>query len=553
MRFPGRALDPSETPPAGLVAFIAQQLGLAPGVFDDYARRAETRREHLVELQACLGLRPFRREDLRPVARAALDEAIGTDRGDLIVAAMVACLRARGILLPTAVTLERLGLAARAKARRRAYRHLAEGLDEASLGRLNALIATPKDGDRTPLAWLREGSEAPTQKNLAGLVERLRAVRALGIGADREQRIHRARYAAIAREAALLGAQHLTRFDERRRRATLVVLARELEASLTDGALAVFDRLMGGVFRRAERDHRAEGAQRAKTLDPPVRALLGMARLLLAAREAGDDPMAAVEEVLGWDRVEQLVKDLDRTPTPERADPLRAVMDRHLTVRRLAPVVLDAFVFRSWKAGDPLLAALGVLRQAYASGRKKLRGWVPTAFLTPAWRRRVGSGPTFDRRAYEAATLAALRDRLRSGDVWVEGGRAFRAFEAFLLPPEAFAARRRDEELGLAVPDTFETWRTERLATLAARLGEVEALAAAGELPEAVITEEGLSISPIRRPDTTGADDLSRRLYRRLPRLRITDLLAEVHAWTGFADRFSHLRTGAPPDDPLAL
>ncbi|HLO76486.1 MAG TPA: Tn3 family transposase [Magnetospirillum sp.] len=38
-----------------------------------------------------------------------------------------------------------------------------------------------------------------------------------------------------------------------------------------------------------------------------------------------------------------------------------------------------------------------------------------------------------------------------------------------------------------------------------------------------------------------------------LPRLRITELFAEVHEWTGFAERFSHLRTGAPPADPVAL
>jgi hypothetical protein len=62
--------------------------------------------------------------------------------------------------------------------------------------------------------------------------------------------------------------------------------------------------------------------------------------------------------------------------------------------------------------------------------------------------------------------VVALRDRLRAGDVWVEGSRAFRAFDDFLLPPTAFAAKRQAGELGLAVPDRFDAWRDERLETL---------------------------------------------------------------------------------------
>ncbi len=90
-------------------------------------------------------------------------------------------------------------------------------------------------------------------------------VRGLEIEPDRERRIHQARYAAIAREAALLSAQHLSRLDETRRMATLVVFAREMEAILTDAALTMFDRLIGLTARRAERLHSERLAERAKS------------------------------------------------------------------------------------------------------------------------------------------------------------------------------------------------------------------------------------------------------------------------------------------------
>ena len=38
-----------------------------------------------------------------------------------------------------------------------------------------------------------------------------------------------------------------------------------------------------------------------------------------------------------------------------------------------------------------------------------------------------------------------------------------------------------------------------------------------------------------------------------LPRVRITDLLVEVAAWSGFADRFVHARSGASASDQSAL
>ena len=189
-------------------------------------------------------------------SKSRIDQAAGSDRGDAIVSAMIAYLRERNIWLPSSSELERLALAARAVARKRAYRGLIEGLSTETVAALETLLIVADEKERTPFAGLREWPEAPRQKNLLAVVERLETVRKLGVGADRETRVHRARYAAIAKEIAILVPRDISRFDAPRRLATLVVFAREMEAVLTDAALAMFDKMLGAVFRRADRAHK---------------------------------------------------------------------------------------------------------------------------------------------------------------------------------------------------------------------------------------------------------------------------------------------------------
>jgi hypothetical protein len=246
-------------------------------------------------------------------------------------------LRERSILLPASVTLEKIGLAARARARKRAHKNLVEGLDRETIAGLEALIAVSDDRDRTRLAWLRDWPEAPTQKNLLGIVERLQVIRKLGVEQDREQRIHRTRYAAIARETAILSAQHLSRLDAQRRLATLVVFVREMEAILTDAAITMFDKMLGSVFRRADRAHKENVVDRAKALDASTRALLGMAKAMLAAKASGEDQVAAVERALGWERLKTLVVEADKVFRDTREDNLSEIVDRYPTVRRMVP------------------------------------------------------------------------------------------------------------------------------------------------------------------------------------------------------------------------
>jgi hypothetical protein len=214
-----------------------------------------------------------------------------------------------------------------------------------------------------------------------------------------------------------VSAQHLSRFDTARRLATLVVFAREMEAVLVDAALVMFDKMLGSVFRRADRAHKDNIVDRAKTLDASARALLGMAKAMLAAKAKNEDQVAAVERALGWERLKALVSEAEAVVADMRPDNLGEVVERYVSVRRISPVVLGAFSFRSWKDNDPLLTALDVVRELHASSAKKLPPHPPTSLLRPVWRKVLKNNAGIDPKAYEVAVMmtAVLADATNLG------------------------------------------------------------------------------------------------------------------------------------------
>ena len=96
----------------------------------------------------------------------------------------------------------------------------------------------------------------------------------------------------------------------------------------------------------------------------------------------------------------------------------------------------------------------------------------------------------------------------------------------------------------LAVATDCDQYLSERLELLEAQLATVNRMAAANDLPDAIITESGLKITPLDAavPDTAQA--LIDQTSMILPHVKITELLLEVDEWTDFTRHFSHLKSG---------
>jgi hypothetical protein len=100
LRYPGFALPTDAEPPASLLNIVGRQLRIEPDAWPQYAQRPETRREHLLELQAWLNLAPFAAADYHRFVHQLAELAQQTDRGLVLAEALVELLRQQHIILP---------------------------------------------------------------------------------------------------------------------------------------------------------------------------------------------------------------------------------------------------------------------------------------------------------------------------------------------------------------------------------------------------------------------------------------------------------------------
>ena len=381
LRYPSLGMGPAEQLPEAMIAFVGRQLGVRHVDFANYAQRDQTRREHALERQGYLGLRSFGLMDWRVCLRVGADAAWATDRGEPIVQAMLAHLRISGVVLPPATVLERIGLAARARARKKTFEALAAGLSNAEWDTLARLLTVDPGLRRSRFAWLRDYSEAPAPSNIVALLDRLEYARGLGIDPARTGRIHAARLDRLIDEGTIMSVPHIADLPHGERRSSSS--RRSLETRLTDATLAMLEKYMGTLFSRARnRDERRFQATRRDV----ARALVQFRRKIAAlrhAKETGEDGVAAVEREIGMAQLDGVLPVIGAVADVADQDILVTAAERYSVLRRFAPRFLAAFDFGSNMPNDPVLAAVDLLRAMDRDGTRALPKRPPSSFLPP--------------------------------------------------------------------------------------------------------------------------------------------------------------------------
>jgi TnpA family transposase len=163
-------------------------------------------------------------------------------------------------------------------------------------------------------------------------------------------------------------------------------------------------------------------------------------------------------------------------------------------------------------------------------------------FATPTWEKFFrDEEQQIKRPAYELCVLSTLRDRLRSGDIYLLQSHKYASFDSCLLSEEEWAAKRVELCRLLQLPDAPVDRLEQQMTELESYLPLMEQILQEGG--DIQLDEKGeLIITPLEAVDIpASAVELNERIAQLMPQVEMTDLLLEVDSWTGFSERLQGL------------
>ena len=259
--------------------------------------------------------------------------------------------------------------------------------------------------------------------------------------------------------------------------------------------------------------------------------------LLASIGALASDTAVADGEIRG--RLRSLV-----TAHLQRKPPTRAQLVRdHLTLE-IRPVrsLLSAQVLLPWQAvpDHPVLAALQLLKALYEHGVRELPAATAIDFGR-VWRTLL-SGADREQafRAFEVATLLALRRALRNGTVWIDHSLAFRSRERLFIPTETWQKERNSYYRRLSLPKRAKLYLEPLIERAQAGVAAVAKAVEAGELR----IDDELHLTPLAaEEEEPELVKLRAALDHRIGEAQLPELLLEVDANV----RFSWIMLGREP------
>lgn len=538
--------DDVTSAPRSAVLRLAEQLRVDPDAIGSYGRRAKTRTDRLLLAARYLGWRTPTTLELKELDEFLLARAMEHDSPTLLFRLACEYLTSAKVIRPGPLTVVKRIAHAREVAQGETFTRLAHEFTAERRTGLDGLLVTDPMIGMTRLRWLGTGPVEASPAAVKAEIAKLEFLRSLGADTLDLSALPAERRRFLATMGRRLTAQALTRREPQRRYPILLTLVAQSATEVLDEVIQLFDQAISARESKAGHKMREALAERAKSGEDR-QSLLDAILAIVADPAVPDEQVGALirGEKIGWQRLRS-AQSTALPPLPRDHGHLASLDGSYGYLRQFTPQVLAAVTFAGGTAATELLGAVAILRHLNATGARKVPDDAPNGFVPARWRGYLDtateSGNTSAYRHYwELCVLLALRDGLRSGDVWVPGSRRYCDPAAYLLTREKWADQRAEFCRLVGKPADATTALAQLQDELHTALGELEQTLSEGDGPVRLDERGDLVISPLPAEDVPAESvALKAELTEMLPFAPIVSLLIEMDQRTGLLDCFTH-------------
>jgi TnpA family transposase len=525
------------------VGFVARQLRVDPGVLAGYGVRPQTRTDHVNQVRVTWGSRSTTANDLDDVRDWLANEALAQDRP--IVLSHMARERFYQLRLvrPGLTVIERsLVAAAHDDAREETARRVAPLLSAERRRQLDGLLEVDTGLGAARATWSRHLPVQASPRVFNDEMDKLAFLRDLGAGEWDLSALPAERVAVLARWAQEASNQALAQSSEERRYPALLAFGAERLAGVIDGLVDLFDKLLAGTNAKARRRLGEYRQSVAVAANDKVVLLAEIARVLLEPDLDDESRLGALFEAVPKDRLAAALAECDRIARPADGSHVDLLGDHYSRLRQCVPRWMDVLSFCSHREDDELLEGMDLLRELNRTGRLEVPSGAPLTFVPKAWSPFVLSEEDkISRRSWELALLWRLRERLRSGDVWVTGSRRYADPETYLLDRTTWAGLRDEYCRAVEQPRAGD----ERVAQLGSdlddELGPFATMLGRGEGPVRLDGDRLVVGRDLGDDLPASVGQLRHLVLKVFPKVvELTEVLVAVDAACGFSEHLLH-------------
>lgn len=540
VRLYGRFLKEVNDLSPRILSYLNKQLNLPPSLKVQVPKRRATGIEFRQQVLKHLGFQRLTAQEQQTLQTWLETKAKqGALPHDLFHEAETYLLQ-KHILLPGPSVLEKLIIHVCSEVHEQLFATIYEKSPPALRKAIDELLTVPKGERLSKFSLLKSYPPEAKISSLKDYLQRYQTLVDTGIDAVAPQLANPALQNYLFKLTKKYKAKDVRRFHKRKRYALMICFLLETRKVLLDHLVKMHDQYIATITRQSkstyEKEHRALRKRQKRAVD----VVLHVNDLLLAWPK---------EEPILKQKLWQQVNELDLRTSLDDLRVFKRLEERgygDILMRRYPSLrkYFADFIHLPFAAGHgsaPLLKSILLIRQLDANKIKKLPKDTPTAFVPKELQRALhDEGGKLNRNIWEMGLALALKDALRSGDLYLPQSKQYVSFWNMMLSDTDWQALDASSHIELELPQAQEA---KDVLTTNFQEGVVTAREQFSQDTFAQISNGKLKL---KRNDKLAEPDnltkLQSTINASMPPIRIENLLMEVDQSTHFTRHFKPIQ-----------